>query len=58
MKFKLYALLILLAFLFVSYWFIAHSFVFVRLSAVLGLVAFVGFIALIIAFMSSGGKRG
>ena len=36
---KLYAILGLLFFLFVCYWFIAHSFVIVRLTSVLGLFA-------------------
>ena len=38
---RLYAILGLLLFLFVGYWFIAHSFVFVRLTSVFGLMVFV-----------------
>ena len=46
MKFKLYAILFVGIFLFVAYWFVAHSFVFVRLISALG---FLLFIALVIA---------
>jgi hypothetical protein len=37
---RLYAILGLLLFLFVGYWFVAHSFVVVRLTAVFGLMVF------------------
>jgi hypothetical protein len=48
---RLYAILGLLLFLFVGYWFIAHSFVIVRLTAVFGLMAFVAAVIVGIVFL-------
>jgi hypothetical protein len=41
---RLYFILGLLLFLFVSYWFIAHSFVIVRLTAVFSLLFVIAFV--------------
>jgi hypothetical protein len=45
MKVKIYLSLILAGFLFIAYWFIAHSYVFVRLTAVLGFLAVLALVA-------------
>jgi hypothetical protein len=47
---RFYAILGLLLFLFVCYWFIAHSFVIVRLTAVFGLMALVAAAIVAIVF--------
>jgi hypothetical protein len=48
---RLYAILGLLLFIFVGYWFIAHSFVIVRLTAVFGVMFVVAAVIAVAVFI-------
>jgi len=59
MKVKFYLALIVAGFLFVAYWFIMHSYVFVKLSAVLFFMFVVALLAVVVLlFGRIGGSRG
>jgi len=59
MRLKIYLALIAAAFLYIAYWFIMHSYVFVKLSAVLGFITIAALLAVVVVlFGRIGGPRG
>jgi hypothetical protein len=57
MRLKIYLTLIAAGFLFVAYWFIMHSYVFVKLSAVLSFILIFALIAVVVALLGKVGGR-
>jgi hypothetical protein len=56
MRLKIYLALIAAGFLFIAYWFIMHSYVFVKLSAVLGFIFIVALLAVAVALFGGIGR--
>lgn len=56
MRLKIYLALIAAGFLYVAYWFIMHSYVFVKLSAVLGFGVIVAILAVVVALFGGIGR--
>jgi len=60
MRLRIYLALIAAGFLFVAYWFIMHSYVFVKLSAVLGFLLILALCVVVVTLLGRafGPRRG